>query len=543
VPLPPLFLSYSIFETNKMDIETINTRVLIIDDEEIVRDSIEDILIPHYLQKNEQMASAANILFDDGADGDVIIQTRNSHIPLFTVDQANNGMDGVSKVKKAITDNSPYAVIFLDMRMPGWDGLETAIRIREVDIKAEIIIVTAYSDKSIEEIISKAGQNIGYHCKPYASEEILQLATKAVNDYNKLRNLETLISVISNISVSETHLNSLLQNILDQLAMYIGSDTAIIGKLLPNSQYQKLFSIGAIEENININKIAELISSTNINNEEVKQIDEIVFIKLDDYSIFAVLSKELHLKTEKLYLVKLFIQNAARAIKNMQLHEELSKKEKLSAVGKAIGMLMHDLRVPIKSIPTFTAFIRDEGCNSEWLEMIDQCEEQASEIFDDFMDFLRETPLISQPFALDKLITEGINSSKGRLDNKDLLIKQEMEPGIILRGDYNKLKRAIINLVVNAGEALLEHKTQNPEIVVLAKKSDNHVVITVKDNGPGIPEKIMGNLFDAFITENKSSGTGLGLAIVKQYVVAHNGTIAAANNNGAQFTMLLPIGE
>ena len=96
-------------------------------------------------------------------------------------------------MRRAVEQGRPYAVIFLDMRMPGMNGLETAIEIRKHDVKAEIVFITAYSDCTIEEIVEQAGQNVGYHCKPYASEEIIQIATKAVTDYNKLRNLEKLI--------------------------------------------------------------------------------------------------------------------------------------------------------------------------------------------------------------------------------------------------------------------------------------------------------------------------------------------------------------
>ena len=525
-----------------MENEAFNTRVLVIDDEEIVRDNIEDILIPYHLKKNEKMANASSILFDDPEqDVQMIILSKNSHIPVFTLDKAINGIDGLKQIKRALAEDKPYAVIFLDMRMPGWDGLETAMHIREVDIKAEIIIITAYSDKSIEEIIAKAGTNIGYHCKPYASEEILQLATKAVNDYNKLRNLEKLILVISNINLSETHLNSLLQNILDQLAMYIGSDTAILGKLLPNNEYQKLFSIGSIENEINIYKIAEIISSAKFDKEEVVQIDELVFVKLDDYSIFALLSTELQLKTEKLYLIRLFVQNAARAIKNMQLHEELMKKEKLSAVGKALGMLIHDLRTPIKSIPTFTAFIRNDGFESQWLDMIDLCGQQASEIFDDFLDFLRDAPLLSQPVTIDKLIKDGIMLANNRTDLTDISIHEDIESHLVIFGDSSKLKRVIMNLVSNAAEALKDNKVQNSAIGITAKRVGHTAEIILKDNGPGIPEKIMGSLFDAFVTADKSNGTGLGLAIVKQYILAHQGSISVNNNNGAEFVIRLPL--
>ncbi|MDE3254000.1 MAG: response regulator, partial [Bacteroidota bacterium] len=389
--------------------ENINTRVLIIDDEAFVRENIQEILVPAKKKQSEKISGAASVLFDDETEESILTGLNNDNIPVFHVDSAINGMEGVEKIKKAVAADNPYAVVFLDMRMPGWDGLETALHIREVDTKAEIIIITAYSDKSIDEIVAAIGQNVGYHCKPYASEEILQLATKAVNDYNKLRNLEKLISVVSSISLSETHLNSLLQNILDQLAMYIGSDVAVLGKLLDTHEYQQLFSIGTLENGININKLSAIISSATIQKEEVIQKDELVFVKLEDYSIFAVLNKNQRLKTEKLYLLKLFVQNAAKAIRNIQLYEELIQKEKLSAVGKALSMLMHDLRSPIKNIPVLTSCLRSEGVSSQWLDMIDVCGEQASEIFDDFLDFIRETPLHLQKVSVEQLIREGVS--------------------------------------------------------------------------------------------------------------------------------------
>src|SRR6266498_6122772 len=197
-----------------------NTCVLVIDDEEMVRDNIEEILIPRKISSESQSVDlAASILFDTAVQP--VIAPRTSNIPNFIVHKASNGMEGVELVKKSINEGNPYAVIFLDMRMPGWDGMETAEQIRKFDSKAEIIFVTAFSDRSIDDIIARAGQNVGYHCKPYASEEITQIATKAVTDYNKLRNLEILIDAISSITVDGQQLTSLLRNILDQLVTYV----------------------------------------------------------------------------------------------------------------------------------------------------------------------------------------------------------------------------------------------------------------------------------------------------------------------------------
>ena len=522
--------------------DTANTSVLVIDDEEIVRNNIEEILIPK--KKSAESVSldlAASILFDSASDS--LLKPRTSNIPNFTVDKAANGMEGLELVKKSVKSGQPYAVIFLDMRMPGWDGMETAQQIRKYDSKAEIIFVTAFSDRSIEDIISKAGQNVGYHCKPYAAEEITQLATKAVTDYNRLRNLEELIQAISCISLEENHLNSLLRNILDQLATYVETDMALLGKLHDNYEYEKIFSIGAIEEKINVDELIAKMKAAPMGDEEVVQVDDVVFARLDDYTIFAVLKKEEKLKTEKLYLLKLFVLNAAKAIHNAELREKLLQKEKLSAVGKAVSMMMHDLRSPIKNIKVLTDMMRKDLPQNEWLDMIDECGVQASEIFEDFLDFIKETPVKKMPVDIAKVIEEGIKLAEAKNHKGQVTINRSITGGLIVAGDESKLKRSIMNLVNNAMDALLDNKINKPciELITAADKKSGKVLITVKDNGPGIPDDISKTLFEPFVTKQKQNGTGLGLAIVKQYIIAHGGEIKVNNDKGAVFTISLPL--
>lgn len=522
--------------------ETINTSILVIDDEEMIRDNIEDILMPKKdWAENDSLDFATSILFESEAP--VLTQRASSTIPDFKVDKAANGIEGLKMVRKAIEEGNPYAVIFLDMRMPGWDGLETAVHIRKYESKAEIIFVTAYSDKSIEEIVEKAGQNVSYHCKPYATEEIVQLAGKAVNDYNKLRNLEALIETISSISLNETQLLALLRNILDQLAVSLQSDMALLGKLHDDYTYEKIFSIGTLEERMNVEELIGKIRAINFAAEEVVQIDEVVLVRMVNYTIFVALKKHESLKTEKMYLLKLFVQNAARAIKNAELTEKLLQKEKLSAVGNAIGMVMHDLRSPIKNISVFTGILREEGISNEWVDGIDECARQASEVFDDFLDFIRETPVKKQPINLEKIIADSLKmaGSKNSLDS--IKISQDIPASLLIPGDESKLKRTIMNIVNNAAEALIDNKTVNPSIIIsaLVDHSGKNVILSIKDNGPGIPDTIIKTLFEPFVTNKKVNGTGLGLAIVKQYIIAHGGNINVQNKDGAVFTIQLPL--
>ena len=519
-----------------------NSSVLVIDDEEMVRDNIEEILTPaRNTAEHDAVNEAASILFD------TVVSTSHkpasSNIPNFIVHKASNGMEGVQMVKRSVEEGRPYAVIFLDMRMPGWDGMETAVEIRKFDTKAEIIFVTAFSDRSIDDIIARAGQNVGYHCKPYAAEEITQLATKAVTDYNKLRNLERLIEAISSISMDEHQLNSLLSNILDQLATYVETDMALLGKLHHDSAYENLFSIGPIEEKIDMGELINLIKSTSVGDGEVVQAEDVVLARLDDYTIFAVLKKHETLKTEKLYLLKLFVLNAAKAIRNAELRERLLQKEKLSAVGNAMSMMMHDLRSPIKNIKSLTDLARLENVDNEYLNMIDQCAEQASEIFEDFLDFINATPIKKQPVLLSKIVSEGVKLAEARNNGKALPIVTNIPEGLSLHGDESKLKRVVMNLVSNAGDILTAKKIPEALISITASVDDkeNSLRLMIRDNGPGIPVDILKTLFDPFVTRNKSGGTGLGLAIVKQYIVAHSGTVVATNEHGAVFHIRLPL--
>jgi two-component system NtrC family sensor kinase len=521
-----------------METEKINTRVLVIDDEEIVRDNIEEILVPP-VKHNEQVAKAASILFGEQVEKP-LLQPRHRNMPNFVVEKAANGMEGLEKVKQSLATHAPYAVIFLDMRMPGWDGLETALHIREIDAKAEIIFVTAYSDTSIEDIVEKAGQNVGYHCKPYAAEEIMQLAAKAVSDYNKLRNLEQLIYAISSISLSENHLNSLLKNILDQIANYTQTDMALLGKLHKDGSYEKIFSIGPGEEKLNQLQLSSLIEKASLNStEQIIQVDELVFAKMEDYIVFTALKKDKHLKTEKLYLLKLFVQSAARAIRTAGLQNKLIEKEKLSAVGNAMSMLMHDLRSPIKNIPVLTGIIRDDGIQHPMLDLLDKCGEQAAEIFDDFLDFIREVSIKPEKLLLHKLVEEGIAIAQSTKDCKSLHIQTDIPETLYILADKSKFKRIITNLVNNSAEILRDKGTIAPVIQITAIEKDGHISLTIRDNGPGIPANLLKTLFTPFVTQDKSGGTGLGLAIVKQFVLAHNGEISAHNDGGAVIHIIL----
>ena len=109
----------------------------------------------------------------------------------------------------------------------------------------------------------------------------------------------------------------------------------------------------------------------------------------------------------------------------------------------------------------------------------------------------------------------------------------------LVSGDTAKLRQVIHNLLQNAEQAVCD--VALPRIVVRTEAVDAGVQLTMRDNGPGFPEALLGRVFEPYVT-TKAKGTGLGLAIVKKIVEEHNGSIVVANDpaGGANVTIILP---
>ncbi len=329
-----------------------NSRVLVIDDDETIRDSFREILSPKRANDDSalRLKRAEAALFGDGADESPKRGRRSSATFDFFFEEASNGKKGLEMVRKAIDEDRPYAVVFVDMRMPGWDGLETVKRLREVDTRAEIVFVTAYTDHSIEEIVKAVGHNVSYHCKPFAAEEIEQIATKAVFEWNRTSNLEELINSIASLRAQRWQIKPLLCNILQQVAELLGADSALIAGR-SNDRFEKLYAIGSLlNDDLSDRFLSSLPPEALDNRHYFFQNNEMVYFRLEKFGIVAIFETNENFHDERIYLVRLFLEQAGMAIRNIDLQEALIRKEKLSAIGEATSMIAHDLKVSVKSV-------------------------------------------------------------------------------------------------------------------------------------------------------------------------------------------------
>ncbi len=162
-----------------------NRRILVVDDDSGILDAFRSIF--GETSENAVM-DEGRALFDDlPGDGTSVVTDP------WEIVTAGNGEEGVLTVQAAVTDKIPFAMIFLDMKMPGIDGAETARRIWQIDPHVKIVIMTAYSEFKPEKISTIAGrEELFYLRKPFARDEILQFARSLVRQWNLERERDRL---------------------------------------------------------------------------------------------------------------------------------------------------------------------------------------------------------------------------------------------------------------------------------------------------------------------------------------------------------------
>jgi signal transduction histidine kinase/response regulator of citrate/malate metabolism len=162
-----------------------NHRILVIDDNHAIHADIRKILCPQFSEADASLSALESALLGTAAPASAA-----ARIAPFTVDSAYQGREGLALVEKAEAAGQPFAMAFVDVRMPpGWDGVETTLALWKVAPDLQIVICTAYSDYSWEDMLSKIGgtDRLVILKKPFDTVEVLQLANALTEKWNLLR--------------------------------------------------------------------------------------------------------------------------------------------------------------------------------------------------------------------------------------------------------------------------------------------------------------------------------------------------------------------
>ena len=258
------------------------------------------------------------------------------------------------------------------------------------------------------------------------------------------------------------------------------------------------------------------------------------------------------LTVQSLLIVGLLYQRRARrraeieSRRNLTLAADASRRQTMSALASSIA---HELGQPLSSMihnaqagrMMITADRATPDTVGEILSDIESEGVQATQIIDRHRAMLRSHQLEKKPIDLHAVIHESLALVAHDMSARQIeaTVNLSSTPCIIT-GDQVLLQQVLVNLVVNAMDAMAETPPARRRVTISTEVTAADVQVSVRDNGTGLPAHIDGKLFAPFVT-TKAHGLGIGLTITRTIVDAHGGSINAHNNpdGGATFTVTL----
>jgi C4-dicarboxylate-specific signal transduction histidine kinase len=235
-----------------------------------------------------------------------------------------------------------------------------------------------------------------------------------------------------------------------------------------------------------------------------------------------------------------------------QVQAELVHVTRVTTLGELAASIAHEVNQPIAATLTNAEaalrFLRFDPPEldevREALEWIVRDAARAGAVVQRIRNLVKKAPLPDDRVDINAVIQEVIELSRSEATKNGVLMRTELADGLpLVRGDRVELQQVILNLVLNAVEAM-SALTEGPRElqIVTSRTESNHVLIAVRDTGPGLAPAAEENLFKAFHT-TKPNGLGLGLSICRSIVESRDGRIWASANTprGAVFQFTLPV--
>lgn len=222
-------------------------------------------------------------------------------------------------------------------------------------------------------------------------------------------------------------------------------------------------------------------------------------------------------------------------------NRELARKNRLADLGQMAAHVAHEVRNSLVPVSLYLSLLRRrvqaDADNMAILEKIESGFRALDATVHDLLHFTSDRDPQRAPFRVGELLEEIRDSLTPQWTAQSIDAMAEADPRLSMTADREMLRRALLNLVFNAMDAM----PAGGRLRLGASPAGSTIRLLVADSGPGMSEEAACRAFDPFFT-TKQGGTGLGLAIVERIAEVHGGTVSAENgpDGGAVFTIEIP---
>ncbi len=227
-----------------------------------------------------------------------------------------------------------------------------------------------------------------------------------------------------------------------------------------------------------------------------------------------------------------------------RLQEQIRHADRLATIGQLTAGVAHELNEPLANILGFAQLAEKApelpAQTGRDISKIVKAALFAREIIKKLMIFSRQTPSRLCAADLNKVVEDGVSLIESRCTRAHVTVIRDLAPELpLVRGDTSQLMQVLINLMVNAVQAMPE----GGELRLSTRAEAGEVCVHVEDTGVGIPRADLENIFMPFFTtKDVGQGTGLGLSVVHGIASSHNGSVSVVSEvgRGARFEVRLP---
>ncbi len=232
-----------------------------------------------------------------------------------------------------------------------------------------------------------------------------------------------------------------------------------------------------------------------------------------------------------------------RNLERLRLKGELSRAAHLASLGEMIAAVSHEIRNPLGIIRSSAELLKKKLAgttpNTAIADIIVEEATRLNGIITDFLNYARPASPQRSECRIEAVLDKAINNLAPELETGGCVVERHYNESLpAIRADADMLYQAILNILINAMQAM----AGGGRIRIGARCENTMVVVTIEDEGEGVPQAVAEKIWNPFFT-TKERGTGLGLGIVRKVVEAHGGEIGMENRSegGARVIIRLPV--